>query len=806
MIRKFFFSTTTTIVLIIGLIVSIVFATLLERTYGGPAARIVVYNSLWFESLWIWFSIALLVNLIRSKLWQKKKWDVVLFPFAFSIILSGAILTRHFAINGLLYLREGQSSNRFFSSNSHLWIQASKGSASVREEFPLNFSPLGKPWGRKFKLESTPLSISVQRHIVDPEKSIVEDTLGEGILEIAVFSPHSSFSCFLEKGDEAALFGIHFGFESDFKEKTSFVRLENRKDKIWVSANSQMIRKESSSGREEKRKPFTSMLFDKFSVYAVDSISFTLIRYIPKSRIQAIPSEVSLFAREESKASEALDVVIETETFERSISLFSEKGFEAKPKVIQCDGAIVELRFGAKPFYLPFSLHLVDFQVERDENSNIPSQFKSDVVIMDPEHNIEKPYSIYMNHILRYRGYRVYQYSFDEDEKGSTLLVSRDPGTPVTYAGFFLLILTIVFTFFNPKSRIRELETDIRQSAKSLSVIILLCFMGIMCLGSSAFHVKPENFYYHVRIFESLGKWFVFATGAFLLISGVQFLFKNRFKNPFSIPGKLFRWAVWIGFLVFTTGLVIRWVLAGHAPWSNKYESMVFSGWASLFAGIVLSRHSRLPMICGSLLSGILLLMAHTPSIDATISPLSPILKSKWLILHVSIAIVSYGFFAVGTAMAFFNLSTLALPIFEKETRNVGGISTWSKITEQAFWSGLSLLTIGCILGAIWANESWGRYWGWDPKEAWSLIVILSYAMVLHLRLVIRLYWTYWLNVWAFFAFGCLLMTYFGVNRFFSGMHTHGGERESGFPFVVLWILGIWIILSLLAYRNRKRI
>lgn len=786
---------------------SIVVGTLLERTYGGSAARVVVYNSWWFELLWIWFFLALLVNLIHSKLWQKKKWDLVLFPFAFSIILFGAMLTRHFAINGLLYLREGQSSNQFFSSNSYLWINAVKGSASFREEIPLNLSPLGKLWSGKFTLGNSPVSISIKHHIVNPEKSIVKDTLGRGVLGISVFSPHSSSSCFLEKGEEIELFGIHFGFESDFEENTVFIRLEDRKDEIWISGNSQMIRKGSNSGREKRCKPFVSMLFDKSSVYSVDSVSFVLIRHIPKGRIQAVPSEISLFAREGAKTSEALDVVIETEGLKRSISLFSEKGDEGKPKVIQCrNGVSVELLFGNKPFFFPFFLRLENFEVERDKNSNKPSQFKSDVVILDPEHNIEKPYSVYMNHILRYRSYRVYQYSFYDDKKGSIFLVSRDPGTPVTYVGFFLLILTIGFALFHPKSRIRELETEIGKYARPLSFVILLFFPVIMCLGSSAFHAQTEKFYYHIRIFELSGKWFLFVTGAFLFISGIRFLSKNRFKKLFPISGRLFRWAVWLGFLVFTIGLGIRWFLAGHAPWSNKYESMVFAGWASLLAGIVLSRNSRLPMICGSLLSGIVLLMAHTSSIDSTISPLPPILKSKWLILHVSIAIVSYGFFAVGTAMTFLNLSLLALPIPKRETRYVARVTTWSKITEQAFWSGLYLLTIGCILGSIWANESWGRYWGWDPKEAWSLIVILSYVMVLHLRLVIRSYWTYWLNVWAFFAFGCLLMTFFGVNRFFSGMHTYAGQRESGFPFIVFLILGIWIALSLLAYRNRKRI
>jgi len=561
-------------VLVLGLVTSIVIATLLERTYGSYIAKVRVYNAFWFEILWIWFSVALFVNLIRSRLWQRKKWDVVLFPFAFFIILSGVILTRYFTIDGYISLREGESSNQF-----------------------------------------------------------------------------------------------------------------------------------------------------------VD-----------------------------------------------------------------------------KPFQLPFSLYLSDFSIDRYKDSGEPSQFRSDVVIKDPEHNIEKSYSIYMNHILKYRGYRFYQYSFNEDEKGSILFVSRDPGIPVAYAGFILLIGVIALAFFHPKGRIRELENEIRKSEWSRFSIIFLCLMMVICLGSLVFHVQIEEFYNRFRILQWLGKWFVFLPLVFLIMSLVRFAFKNRFEKIFPTLKKIFQWAIWLGFLIFTIGVLIRWFFMDYAQWSMKYECMVFAGWASLLAGIVLSRQSRLPIICGSLLAGIVLIVAHTPSIYVTGSALPPVLNSKWFLLHVSTAIASYGFFTVGTTLAFLNLLTLAFTISGKENRLLRGISTWSKITEQALWIGLLLLAIGSILGAIWANETWGQYWGWDPKESWSLIVILFYALVLHLRFVVSCNWRYWFNILVFPAFGTMLMTYFGVNMFFLGMHTYSGETGSQFPLIIFWIAGGWVTLSLLAYRNRRRI
>jgi cytochrome c-type biogenesis protein CcsB len=355
------------------------------------------------------------------------------------------------------------------------------------------------------------------------------------------------------------------------------------------------------------------------------------------------------------------------------------------------------------------------------------------------------------------------------------------------------------------KSFIEKFKTALCRPLRHRFKIIFLFSAGILCFGSS-FNLNLEEVYYNALIFERTGKLLLSVVCVFLAISIVRLIFKSRFTGLFFISRKIFQWAVWLGFLVFTIGLGIRWVLAGHAPLSNQYESMVFAAWASLLAGIALSRHSRLPMMCGSFLSGIVLLMAHRPSIDAAISPLPPVLKSPLMITHVSIAIAGYGFFAVGTALSFCNLLTMAFPISGKKNKLLTRVSTWSKITEQALWTGLFLISIGCILGAIWANETWGRYWGWDPKESWTLILILSYTLVLNLRLVIRFHWTYWLNVWACFAFGSLLMTYFGVNQFFSGMHTYGGEGGNSFLFMVISIPAMWILLSLLAYRNRNRV
>jgi len=392
----------------------------------------------------------------------EKKWVTVLFPFAFSTILLGFMLTKHFTIKGFLYLREGESSQHFFSTQPYLRIRISNENISVDKEYELWFSPVEKPFAKKLKIDKTPVSLRVKSHIINPVKDLVGDTEGTPVMEIVAFKSYFSKSVFLEKGETDSCSAIYFGFESDIKGNVPWIQLERRDREIRVFSNRHITRKKIGSEKKESFKPFVSNRFDNSFVYTIDSVSFTLRRYIPKGRIQASSSEASLYAGD--KISEALNVTVEIGSYRRSVSLFAGEGIGGKPKVIQSDGIKIGLRFGPKPYHLPFSLRLADFRVERYKDSEEPSQFKSDVLIEDSESGIEKPYSIYMNHILKYRGYRIYQYSFDRDEKGSVFFVSRDPGTPVTYTGFFLLIITIAFGFFYPKSRIRELETQLRES------------------------------------------------------------------------------------------------------------------------------------------------------------------------------------------------------------------------------------------------------------------------------------------------------------------------------------------------------
>lgn len=187
--------------------------------------------------------------------------------------------------------------------------------------------------------------------------------------------------------------------------------------------------------------------------------------------------------------------------------------------------------------------------------------------------------------------------------------------------------------------------------------------------------------------------------------------------------------------------------------------------------------------------------------IDPEITNLVPVLKSFWLSVHVSVITASYGFLALGCALGFL---TLILFTCKSSRQIVATIKHLSAINEITLILGLTLLVIGNFLGGVWANESWGRYWGWDPKETWAYISILIYTLILHVRLVPRIYSHYSFAVLSLLGFASILMTYFGVNFYLAGMHSYATGDPVPIPTWVYVCGGVVAVLILVSYKNRR--
>ncbi|MGL4581452.1 MAG: cytochrome c biogenesis protein CcsA [Flavobacterium sp.] len=314
--------------------------------------------------------------------------------------------------------------------------------------------------------------------------------------------------------------------------------------------------------------------------------------------------------------------------------------------------------------------------------------------------------------------------------------------------------------------------------------------------------IKFEIQYNKYDIFKTLYSYYMLAA-ILLFVFIVSEILKPRRINKTMI--KVGSWATVLLFAIHTLGLAVRWYVSGHAPWSDAYESVIYVGWATALFGLYFGRKSELTIASTAFVAGMILWGAHLNFMDPAIANLQPVLNSYWLIIHVAVIVGSYGPFTLGMILGVVTLLLMILTNEKNKKKMDLNIKELTYINEMALTVGLVLLTIGNFLGGQWANESWGRYWGWDPKETWALISIMIYAFVIHARLVPAMRGTWIYNVFSVVAYYSIMMTYFGVNFYLSGLHSYASGDKVITPTIVWWSLGFVIILSVLSYIKYKK-
>ena len=312
----------------------------------------------------------------------------------------------------------------------------------------------------------------------------------------------------------------------------------------------------------------------------------------------------------------------------------------------------------------------------------------------------------------------------------------------------------------------------------------------------SATKINAEIFYNNLDPFGWTRLFLVyFLSGCLLLL----FLLINIFYSNQLINYILsfLQIIIWSGFIFHLFALSLRWYVSGHAPWSNAYESVIFIAFATMIAGILFTRKSSFALSAACLVSAMLLVVANLNWLNPEMTNLVPVLNSYWLMIHVSVITSSYGFFGLCAFLGFFNMLLIILSNRMKIKENVQELTI---INEQSMMLGLFLLTVGTFLGGVWANESWGRYWGWDPKETWALVSILVYSIILHIRLLKSKRYNYLFNFFALFGFASILMTYFGVNYYLDGLHSYAAGDSFPIPSFVFPTLCICLLISIISF------
>jgi len=266
-------------------------------------------------------------------------------------------------------------------------------------------------------------------------------------------------------------------------------------------------------------------------------------------------------------------------------------------------------------------------------------------------------------------------------------------------------------------------------------------------------------------------------------LAGFLYIFVAIFKKNTAL--KVAVVSTVIGVAANVAGIILRWVESyrlgfGHAPLANLYESLIFFALVISVIYLVIERKYKNSAVGAWAMTTAFLVMAYaslSPDINDRIQPLIPALKSNWLIAHVVTCFIGYASFAIA-----FGTSLMYL-LNHKKTRSKSSFAdrffdhgSLDNLNYRLIIFGFMFLTIGIITGAVWANSAWGRYWGWDPKETWSLITWFIYATLLHAKMM-RGWAGKRVALLSIIGFAAVLFTYFGVN-YLPGLHSYGAPGK----------------------------
>lgn len=311
----------------------------------------------------------------------------------------------------------------------------------------------------------------------------------------------------------------------------------------------------------------------------------------------------------------------------------------------------------------------------------------------------------------------------------------------------------------------------------------------------SSVAIQREIFYNEFKPF--LWSWIIYLIAFFLFLLNFQYQ-KNRvlYWSAFG--------AACVGFVLHSYGLLLRSLIAARPPVSNMYETVVYVSWAILLTALVFEAVQRKRWLgaAGTIVGVGMLIMANILPFDSNIDPLVPVLRSNyWLIVHVMSITFSYGAFALAMGLAHVILCAI---LFTPQRKSL--IRELSVFHYRVIQVGIVLLAAGTILGGVWAAESWGRFWGWDPKETWALISLLGYLAIFHAR------FTGWLRdfgiaVSSIIAFQLIIFTWYGVNFVLAtGLHSYGFGSGGGWyvaTYVLAEALFLAVMVTLFLMKNR---
>ena len=442
-------------------------------------------------------------------------------------------------------------------------------------------------------------------------------------------------------------------------------------------------------------------------------------------------------------------------------------------------------------FITPAGIYKIREQVSEAQKENVKNKFQKDLINID--RRVGLLYSAIGGGILK-----IFPIPGDENNKWVSQPETSRANFTATDSVFVRQSLPVYIQFLQEAKKTTQYE----KATKILKGIKTFQKKYGAAVYPSEKTIELEILYNKFQPFLSLSKYYGYLSLLLIVFVITQIFYTKKWIH---ILVKTLVGIVGILFALHTLGLISRWYISGNAPWSNAYESIIYVAWAIMLFGLTIGKKSSLTLTAATFLTAITLAFAHQNWLDPEIANLMPVLNSWWLLVHVSIIVASYGPLSLSMILGIFALFLIVFTTKNNKKKMDINIKELTVINEMSMTVGLVMLTIGNFLGGMWANESWGRYWGWDPKETWALISIMLYAFVLHMRLIPGLRGRLAFNFASALVYLSIMMTYFGVNFYLSGLHSYASGDQQVTPreaFIYIGFIGILFVFAGFKYKK----
>ncbi|MEO8515229.1 MAG: cytochrome c biogenesis protein ResB, partial [Flavobacterium sp.] len=480
-ILSILFSTRLMAILFLTFAIAMAAGTFIESKYNTDTARIWVYNTWWFEGIMLVFMINFIGNIKRYNLLRKEKWATLILHLSFVFIIAGAFITRYISYEGMMPIREGATENVFYSDKMYLTVFVDgeyKGEMKRRVfEKPLRFSPVtNNNFSISEEFDGTPFEVKYDNYIMGAKEVIKPNPKGSLYFKLVEAGEGGREEHFLKEGEVQ---NIH---------NTLFALNKNTPGAINITITDSISTIQTPFEGEYMR--MADKLQGKVAKDIVQPLMMRSLYTIGDMRIvfpePAAKGEIGYDSKNDFKAKEHNDVLVlnlSAEGQNKTITLLGIKGRVGESKSVKIGKLDYTFTYGNKVYTLPFSIKLNDFIAQKYPGTERSfSSFESQVTVTNKSDVFDA--RIFMNHILDYEGYRFFQSSFDQDEKGTVLSVSHDYwGTLVTYIGYFLLFFAMMSILFTKHSRFASLkrkleDVKIKKSNVLPLLILLMSFTG----------------------------------------------------------------------------------------------------------------------------------------------------------------------------------------------------------------------------------------------------------------------------------------------------------------------------------------